>query len=169
MRTKHETPTRQAPARGIALPAVVFVMTVMSALLAAGLAMLTQSEHGQSLQLNSARAMAAAQAALDWGMAKVSPPSGTGEPPDCFGSAEAGSFVLPAPLTGPTVSLSCERSPASTATPAFHEDDGYKLVMYKLTAKATVGTVGSADAAERTAEARVVVCRTGSAGAYGAC
>ena len=158
-----------AATRGIALPAIVFVMTVMSALLAAGLAMLTQSEHGHSLQLNSVRAMAAAQAAVDWGVAKVGALPESGEPPDCFGSTEASTFTLPAALAGPSVTLTCARSPQKSATPSFHEDDGYKLVMYQLTARATVGTVGSADAAERTAEMRVVVCRVGSAAPYAAC
>ena len=46
------------PSRGIALPAVIFLLVIVGLMLSAGLLMLTQNQHGQTLQLQASRALA---------------------------------------------------------------------------------------------------------------
>ena len=61
---------------GIALPAMVFMVVMVGLMLSAGLLLITQSQHSQSLQLQTARALAAAKSGTDWGLWKVSDPDG---------------------------------------------------------------------------------------------
>ena len=61
---------------GIALPAMIFLVVIVGLMLSAGMLMLTQAQHSQSLQLQAARALAASKSGTEWGMWKVSDPDG---------------------------------------------------------------------------------------------
>jgi MSHA biogenesis protein MshP len=147
-------PIRQ---RGIALPAMVFLLVIVALMLAAGLLMLTQSQHSQSLQLQSARALAAAKSGSEWGLWQVSDHDGllglAGDTlPPCFAS---NTLALPAPLSDLTVQVSCTREPGSGSI----DEGGLKLASYRVLAVASSGIAGSNDFVQRRFEARHTVCK----------
>lgn len=141
--------------RGIALPAVIFLLVAVGLLLAAGLLMLTQSQHGQSLQLQSARALSAARSGSEWGLWQVSDPDGAlglaaGDVPPCFAGQ---TLTLPAPLADLPVQVSCTREPASGSV----DEGGLKLASYRIVAWAESGSGN--ERVQRRFEARHTVCR----------
>lgn len=154
------SPQRMQPRRhqrGMALPAMVFMVVMVGLLLAAGLQLLTQSQHSQSLQLQSARALAAAKSGAEWGLWQVSDSQGSlGLPadtlPPCFASQ---TLSLPAPLQDLTVQVSCVRVPGTGAV----DEGGLKLASYRLTAEATSGSPSSNAYVRRQLEARHTVCK----------
>lgn len=144
-------------AAGIALPAMVFLVVVVSLMLAAGLLMLTQSQHGQSLQTESARALAAAKSGTEWGLWQVSDPSGAqglaaDVLPPCFATK---TLALPSPLANLTVQVSCTREPASGSV----DEGGLRLASYRVRAVASSGSTGGNDRVQREFEARHTVCK----------
>lgn len=149
-----------APARrerGIALPAVVFMMVVLGLMLGAGLSLLTQSQHTQTLQLQSARALAAARSAVEWGLWKVSDPTAAlalpaDTAPPCFATQ---TLSLPSPLADVSVSVSCTRTPGTGQV----DEGGLKRATYAIVAQASTGSPGAADYVSRKVEARHTVCR----------
>ena len=147
----------RAPQRGIALPAMIFLLVVVGLMLSAGLLLLTQSQHSQSLQLQAARALAAAKSGADWGLWQVSDPDnlqalpGDALPP-CFANQN---LALPSPLNGLTVQVSCEREPASGTL----DEGGLKLVSYRVRATASVGATTESDHVRREFEARATLCK----------
>jgi hypothetical protein len=162
--TPHRPARRQS--RGIALPAMVFMMVVLGLLLGSGLSLLSQSQHSQVLQLQSARATSAARSAIEWGLWTVSDPTAAltlapGTAPPCF---SAQTLALPAPLSDFTVQVSCTRYPATGEV----DEGGLKRATYAITAEASVGTSGAMDHVRRRIEARHTVCRNpgGTAPAY---
>ena len=153
--------------RGIALPAMIFAVVIVGLLLGAGLTLLTQSQHTQMLQLQEARAMAAAKSATEWGLWQVSDPDGAQNLgpttlPGCFAST---TLSLPTPLSDVTVQVSCTRSPGSGTA----DEGGLKLASYRVLAVASVGGSNSNQFVQRQFEARATVCRNpgGTAPRYG--
>ena len=143
--------------RGIALPAMVFLVVIVGLMLSAGLLMLTQSQHTQSLQLQAARALAAAQSGSEWGLWQVSDPQGAlGLPgdtlPPCFATQ---TLALPSPLTDLTLQVSCSRVPASGTV----DEGGLKLASYRLLALASGGAAGSGEFVQRQFELRHTLCK----------
>lgn len=162
------TPYRSARrrSRGIALPAMVFMMVVLGLLLGSGLSLLSQSQHSQMLQLQSARATSAARSAIEWGLWTVSDADGSlglaaGSTPPCFATR---TLDLPAPLGDFNVQISCTRYPATGQM----DEGGLKLASYALQATASYGSPGNADHVRRQLEARMTVCKNpgGLAPAY---
>ena len=156
------TPARRG-ARGIALPAMVFMVVMVGLMLSAGLLLITQSQHSQSLQLQTARALAAAKSGTEWGLWKVSDPTGAlalaGDTlPPCFG---AQALTLPSPLDGLTVQVSCTREPAAGTV----DEGGLRLASYRLLAVAGSGNPGAPDYVQRQLEARHTVCKNPGASA----
>jgi MSHA biogenesis protein MshP len=152
--------------RGIALPAMVFLLVVVALLVAAGMRLLLKGTHAQSLQIQQARALSAAKAATDWGLWQVSDRDGAqalgpSTLPACFATR---SLALPAPLADVQVQVSCTRTPATGAM----DEGGLKLASYSILASASLGNAGTADRVLRQFEARQVVCRNpgGTAPAY---
>jgi hypothetical protein len=148
---------RCQPARGIALPAMVFAIVIVSLMLSAGLLLLTQSQHTQTLQLQAARALAAAQSGSEWGLWQVSDPDaalglGAGTLPPCFASQ---TLTLPAPLADLPIQLSCSREPATGAV----DEGGLKLASYRVLAVVSAGNSGSINFVQRQFEARLTVCK----------
>ena len=143
--------------RGIALPAMIFLLVVVGLMLSAGLLLLTQSQHSQSLQLQAARALAAAKSGADWGLWQVSDPGGqqgldaTTLPP-CF---KPRTLTLPAPLGDTPVQVSCTREPATGTV----DEGGLRLASYRVVAQASSGTPGSNTYVQRQVEARHTVCK----------
>ena len=151
------THTPSAHARGIALPAMIFLVVIVSLMLSAGLLMLTQAQHSQSLQLQAARALAASKSGADWGLWKVSDPdAGQGlaadSLPPCFAPQ---ALALPAPLSDTPVQVSCTREPATGTV----DEGGLKLASYRVLAVASSGASGSNQFVQRQFEARHTVCK----------
>ncbi len=146
-----------AGARGIALPAMVFALVIVSLMLAAGLQLLGQSQHTYGLQVQAARAMAAAKSATELGRSQL----GQALQDSTLPAAElpacppAASLALPAPLAGLQVQLACTREPASGSL----DEGGLKLASYRLLGDASVGTPGSDAHVRRRFEQRLTLCR----------
>jgi MSHA biogenesis protein MshP len=136
---------------------MIFLLVVVGLMLSAGLLLLTQSQHSQSLQLQAARALAAAKSGADWGLWQVSDPGGamgldaTTLPP-CFA---ARTLTLPAPLGDTPVQVSCTREPATGTV----DEGGLRLASYRVVAQASSGTPGSNTYVQRQVEARHTVCK----------
>jgi MSHA biogenesis protein MshP len=152
--------------RGIALPAMIFLLVVVGLMLSAGLLLLTQSQHTQTLQLQAARALAAAKSGSDWGLWQVSDPHGAlGLPgdtlPPCFATQ---TLTLPAPLADLPVQVSCTRDPTSGSV----DEGGLRLASYRVLAVVQSGTSGANDFVQRQFEVRQTVCKNpgGSAPLY---
>jgi MSHA biogenesis protein MshP len=152
--------------QGIALPAVIFLLVIVGLMLSAGLLMLTQSQHGQSLQVQASRAMAAARSGTEWGLWQVSDPGGAlglgaDTLPGCFA---ARTLTLSAPLQDLPVLVSCTREPASGTL----DEGGLKLVSYRILAQVSSGSASGNEYVQRQFEARHTVCKNpgGSAPRY---
>jgi MSHA biogenesis protein MshP len=149
--------------RGIALPAMIFAVVIVSLMLSAGLLLLTQSQHTQSLQLQAARALAAAKSGGEWGLWQVSDPDGSlglaaSVLPPCFASQ---TLTLPAPLADLPVQVSCTREPASGTV----DEGGLKLASYRVLAVVSTGGSGSIHFVQRQFETRHTVCKNPGAAA----
>lgn len=165
MNSRRAPPRRspQAPrrARGVALPAIIFLVVIVSLLLAAGMAMLGQSQNSINLQLQAARALSAASTATEWGAWQVSDPlsaqglDATTLPP-CFASR---GLPLPVPLADLNVNVECTRYPAAGSL----DEGGLKLAFYRVVATVDNGEAGTADGVKRTLEIRVAVCKNPAA------
>ncbi len=157
---------RSSGQAGIALPAMIFLLVIVGLMLSAGLLLLTQSQHSQALQLQAARALAAARSGSEWGLWQVSDPNAAlGLPgdtlPPCFGSQI---LALPTPLSELELELSCTREPATGAV----DEGGLRLASYRVLARARSGTSGSNAFVQRQFEVRHTVCKNpgGTAPAY---
>jgi MSHA biogenesis protein MshP len=142
---------------GIALPAMIFMLVAVSLLLAAGMMLLTQSLQGQTLQLQAARALAAAKSGTEWGLWQVSDPTGSqglgaSTLPPCFAST---ALTLPSPLGDFGVQVSCTRTPASGSV----DEGGLKLASYQVLAVASNGATGTPNFVQRQFTARLTVCK----------
>lgn len=145
---------------------MIFLLVIVGLLVAAGMRMLLQGTHAQSLQIQQARALAAAKAATEWGLWQVSDRDGSQALgpttlPACFATR---SLTLPAPLADVQVQVSCTRTPGSGTL----DEGGLKLASYRVLASASIGAAGSAERVSRQFEARHTVCRNpgGLAPAY---
>ncbi len=143
--------------RGIALPAMIFAVVIVSLLLSAGLLMLTQAQHSQTLQLQAARALAAAKSGTEWGLWQVSDPDAAlglaaSVLPPCFANT---TLTLPSPLTDLPIQVSCTREPASGSV----DEGGLKLASYRVLAVVSVGSSGGINFVQRQFETRLTVCK----------
>lgn len=157
-----------AAQRGLALPAMVFMIVMMGLLLSAGMTMLGQAQHGQGLLLQTARATAAAKSGTEWGVWMVSDSSGAmalpGDTlPPCFAPQP---LALPSPLDGISLNLSCTRNPASGTV----DEGGLRLASYRIVAVASSGNAGAPEYVQRQYEVRHTVCKNpGGTGPLYAC
>lgn len=131
--------------QGFTLVSVVFILVVLAAL-GAGLAAMSQRQHlGVASALQTARALQAARAGLEWAAFQVlrnpAPPAAA---PACPATA---SFV-PADLGGLTVTVRCTRSTAS--------DGPDTLNFYELVANACSAPSAGACPATGTVDATYV-------------
>jgi MSHA biogenesis protein MshP len=125
---------------GFTLVSVLFVLVVLAAL-GAALASISQRQHlGSAAELESARALQAARAGLEWAafqvLRKPAPPAAA---PACFDSV---TFAA-AGFDGFRITVSCTRTPASGTV----SDGATALAFYQLLATAcTVASGGSCPA-----------------------
>jgi hypothetical protein len=145
---------------------MIFAVVIVSLMLSAGLLLLTQSQHTQTLQLQAARALAAAKSGGEWGLWQVSDPDaalglGASTLPPCFASQ---TLTLPAPLADLPVQVTCTREPATGTV----DEGGLKLASYRVLAVVSSGGSGSIHFVQRQFETRHTVCKNpgGSAPRY---
>lgn len=120
-------------ARGFTLVSVIFIVVVLAALGAAITKVSTRQHLGSAAEVESARALQAARAGLEWAAFQVlrnpAPPAAA---PACFGTA---SFTA-AGLTAYTITVSCSRTSGTDGSTA--------LNFYQLTANACNSPSGGA-------------------------
>jgi MSHA biogenesis protein MshP len=153
----HHHPHHRKRQVGIALPAMVFLLVAVGLMLSAGLLLLTQSQHSQVLQLQTARALAAARSGAEWGLWQVEDPTGSAgldatTLPPCFATR---TLALPAPLQDQQLTVSCTREPATGGV----DEGGLRLASYRVLAVASSGLAGGNDFVQRQFEARTTVCK----------
>jgi hypothetical protein len=147
----------QRVARGIALPVVVFLLVILSMLLAAATTLAMQGSAASALETRGTRALAAARAGTEWAAWMVNDPQATLAPgaavlPPCVATT---TVALPSPLDEFTVTVQCTRYPASGEL----DEGGLKLASYQLTATASAGDAASAERVERRVQTRLTVCK----------
>jgi len=141
----------------MALPVVIFLLVILSMLLAAATTLALQGSAASSLELRGARALAAARAGTEWAAWMVSDPQASIAPgaavlPPCVATT---TVALPSPLDEFNVVVQCTRTPSSGEI----DEGGLKLASYQLTATASGGDVASAERVERRVETRLTVCK----------
>lgn len=149
---------RAGPARGMVLPAVIFVIVIVGGLIAALALMVGRGASGAGLEIRASRALAAARAGTEWAAWQVRDPAGTLAPgagtlPAC--PAASTTLTLPTPLDEFTVTVTCVRTP--TGTPA--DEGGLLTAFYEIEATAASGSLTSADRVERKLQARIETCK----------
>lgn len=127
----------QQPARGFTLVSVVFILVALAAL-GAALASISIRQHmGSAASLESARALQAARAGLEWAafqaLRNPAPPAAA---PACFATT---SFTV-AGLAAYTITVSCTRTPSSGTV----SDGATALAFYTLVANACNAPSGGA-------------------------
>jgi MSHA biogenesis protein MshP len=159
------------PARGFAFVAALFLLVVLGALGAFVVSISANAQATSSLAVQGVRAFEAANAGVEWATYQALDPAQAiwGQvttPPPCFTTPST--LALPSAFAGLSVSVTCTRYPASTASPNYYEEGSQRVVIYVLTATASQGTPGSASYIERQIEARVEQCKNpfGTAPAY---
>lgn len=112
-------------AAGFTLVSVLFIVVVLAALGAAIASVSTRQHLGSAAEVESARALQAARAGLEWAAFQVlrnpAPPAAA---PSCFGTA---SFTVTG-LTNYTITVSCSQATGNDGSTA--------LVFYQLSANA---------------------------------
>jgi MSHA biogenesis protein MshP len=121
--TSATSPERRAA--GFTLVSVLFIIVVLAALGAAIASVSTRQHLGSAAEVDSARALQAARAGLEWAAFQVlrnpAPPAAA---PSCFGTA---SFTVSG-LTNYTITVSCSQTAGTDGSTA--------LAFYQLTATA---------------------------------
>jgi MSHA biogenesis protein MshP len=129
--TSATSPERRSA--GFTLVSVLFIVVVLAALGAAITQVSTRQHLGSAAEVESARALQAARAGLEWAAFQVlrnpAPPAAA---PACFGTA---SFNA-AGLTNYTITVSCNRTAGTDGSTA--------LAFYQLTANACNAPSGGA-------------------------
>ncbi len=149
-------------ASGFAFVTALFLLLILAAFAAFLVGILANANATSVLALQGARGVQAARAGLEWASYQINrePSGGTAgtlNQPSCFASPTA--LTLPASLGDFQVSVTCQRYPASGASPEFHEEGRKRVVNYLITATATFGPAGAADSIERKLEARIEKCK----------
>ena len=113
--------------QGFGLVAALFVIIVITLVIAA-MARLSTTQHGSnSLALQQARAYQAARAGLEWGISRAV---------NAGSCNDSGVSMAGGGLSEFTVSLTC-------SSISHTDDDGSSLTIYRLTAQAQNGSAGS--------------------------
>jgi MSHA biogenesis protein MshP len=141
---------------------------VLAAFAAFVVGIIANSSATAVLAIQGVRAWEAARAGIAWGSYQIKREAaggtgGTTNLPACFASPS--NVTLPAAFGDFSVSVTCQRFPAASAVPDFHEDGAQRVVFYVVTATASSGSPGASDYVERRLEARVEKCRDPAAAA----
>jgi MSHA biogenesis protein MshP len=128
--------------RGFSLVAAIFILVVLAAI---GAFMVTIGYVAQATAtgaVRGARAFQAAQAGIEWGVARAVPPAG---PLSCLGSS---SFTLAVPgLDGFAVTVTCAQTT--------YQERGTPYQVFSITSTATAGSFGDPAYVSRTLTASV--------------
>lgn len=152
--------------RGFAFITAIFVLVILATFAAFVVTFIAGAHASSALAVQGARGYEAARVGIEWAAYTLRDPQRTtvptDTPRDCFASPSA--LPLPAALGEFTLSVACTRFPASGSTPNYHDEGGRRIVQYRVTATASMGTPGAVDYVERQLEARIEVCRDPAAG-----
>lgn len=130
-------------ARGFSLVSAIFLMVVL-VILGVSLVTISSVQHTTAAQLlQAARATYAARAGAEWVAAQGAGWCAAGPYP------MVSSFVLPAPMSGFTISVSCTRTS--------HTFDGTTRQYFVVDVTATSGVYGSVDYVRRQLRTKVLV------------
>ncbi len=136
----HVTVLRSASQRGMSLIAALFLIVVLAALGAFAVRISAGQQHTVDLAVLSNRALAAANAGVEFAAHRALPASGVGVCDDQSFSLSAGA------LSDFDVSVAC--------TQTAHADGGTTTMIYTITSIATHGEFGQPDYVSRRVRAR---------------
>lgn len=148
--------------QGFAFVTALFLLVILAAFAAFLVGIMANASATSVIAVQGVRGWEAARAGVEWASYQIKrEPSGgtagTTNLPDCFASPTA--LTMPAAFGDFQVSVTCERYPAIGATPNLHEDGRRHVVNFVVSATATSGVAGAADAVERKIEARIEKCK----------
>jgi MSHA biogenesis protein MshP len=147
---------------GFAFIAALFLLVVLGAFLAFIVSISMNSQTSGALAVQGARAYEGARAGIEWATYQILDPRTAingpiTTPPDCFASPS--SPALPGDLGQFSLTVTCSRYPASTASPNYYEEASLRIAVYDVIATATEGTPGAADYVERQIQVRIEQCK----------
>ena len=147
--------------RGFAFVAAIFVLVALAALTSYVVSVSAGAAMTSAVAVQGVRAYEAARTGIEWGSYQAIDPNGTLAPgatnlPDCFAQK---TLALPAAMGPFTVTVSCQRYPAFSASPNYHEEGAKRSSFFFITSVATSGTVGATDYVERKLEATIEKCK----------
>ena len=161
---------RDGAEAGFAFIAALFLLVVLGAFVAFVMSISMNAQTSKALAVQGARAYEAARAGVEWATYQVLDPRQAingvvTTPPACFASPS--SPALPGDLAQFSLSVTCARYPANTASPNYYEEATRRIVVYDVTATATQGTPGAADYVERQIQVRIEQCKNPNAASPG--
>ena len=142
--------------RGFALPSAIFLLVILAGL-AAFLVNISMTQHATSAQdVQGARAYQAARAGIEWGLYRVLDPLNATvvAPGDAAWPKLPGCATGTLAIEGFTVAVDCAAFSYAEA------GSSRQIRVYRLTATASAGAVGTAGFVERQVEVTVAKCRT---------
>ena len=148
--------------RGFAFIAALFLLVVLGAFVAFIVSISMNTQTSGALAVQGARAYEAARAGIEWATYQILDPrtainGAITTPPDCFASPS--SPTLPGDLGQFSLTVSCARYPANTASPNYYEEASLRVAVYDVIATATQGNPGAADYVERQIQVRIEQCK----------
>jgi len=160
--TRARIGTQRYRAHGFALVAAIFLLIILAAFASYAVTFATNSSATHALAVQGVRGYEAARAGLEWATYQIKDPDATLYPgatnlPACFATPKT--LALPAAMGNFTVTVTCTRYPASSASPNFYEEGDKRSVYFVVISTATFGTVGTVDYVERRLESRVESCK----------
>jgi MSHA biogenesis protein MshP len=164
-------PAVECGERGFAFVAALFLLVVLGAFVAFVTAISMNSQTAGALAVQGTRAYEASRAGVEWATYQILDPRRAingvvTTPPPCFASPSTP--TLPGDLAQFSLTVTCTRYPANSATPNYYEEGSLRTVVYDVTATASQGTAGAADYVERQIQVRIEQCKnpTGASPAY---
>ena len=158
-------------ARGFAFVASLFLLAVLGAFAAYVISIGANAQGTVEVSIQAERVFEAANSGLEWAAYQELDPyqaiwGNVTTPPNCFASPSTP--ALPSAFGSITLSVSCTRYPAWTATPNYYEEGSQRVVVYLITSTASYGSAGNSDYVQRQLQSRVVQCKNpyGTAPAY---
>jgi len=147
---------------GFAFIAALFLLVVLGAFVAFVTTISMNAQSSGAIAVQGARAYEAARAGIEWATYQILDPrqaiyGAVSTPPACFATPSTPS--LPGDLSQFSLTVTCNRYPANSATPNYYEEGSLRTVVYDVTATATQGTPGSAEYVERQLQVRVEQCK----------
>lgn len=142
--------------RGFAIASAIFILVVLAALSAFMVSLSTTQHATSAMDVQGSRVYWAARSAAEWGALQVLAPADESGPTvfqNCI--AVPTSPGLPAHASFTVAVSACERTPAA----GYDTDRGRNIVVYRITATASQGAVGSQSYVERQFSMTVSKCK----------